>query len=360
MIPDLTIGTRELGKAHPALIVAELSANHGGVLTRALEMVHAAKEAGADAIKLQTYTADTLTLKSRAPQFRVGAGTPWAGKSLHELYQEAYTPWEWHPVLFAEAKKLGLICFSTPFDPTAVEFLEELETPAYKIASFELVDLPLIQQVAETGKPVILSTGMASHQEIADAIRTVRSVGNHQIVALKCTSAYPAKPETCNLQTMVHLGESFGVLSGLSDHTLGTAVPTAAAALGAKVIEKHFTLNRDANSPDSSFSLEPHEFAEMVQAVRETEAAIGTVCYGPSQAEAESMHFRRSLYVVEDIFPGETFNERNVRSIRPSDGLPPKHLPDILGQLASGYIPKGTPLAWEHVFGFSRVQNRVA
>lgn len=360
MIPSLMIGNRELGKEYPALIVAELSANHGGVLSRALEMVHAAKEAGADAIKLQTYTADTLTLDSRAPQFRIGPGSPWAGKSLHELYQEAYTPWDWHPILFAEAQKLGLLPFSTPFDPTAVEFLEELDTPAYKIASFELVDLPLIYRVAQTRKPVILSTGMASHQEIADAIRTVRSAGNHQIVALKCTSAYPAKPETCNLQTMVHIGESFGVLRGLSDHTLGTSIPVAAAALGAKVIEKHFTLHRDSSSPDAAFSLEPDEFGEMVQSVRETEAALGSIYYGPSQDEAASLNFRRSLYVVEDIFPGEAFNEHNVRSIRPGDGLPPKHLPDILGQLASGYISKGTPLHWDHVFGFSRVQDRVA
>ncbi len=329
-------------------IVAELSANHGGSLERALATVRAAAAAGADAIKLQTYTADTLTLACDSDLFRVH-GTAWAGRTLYDLYREAHTPWSWHPVLRDEIQRAGLEWFSTPFDRTAVEFLETLHVPRYKIASFELVDTPLLRQVGATGKPVVLSTGMATQEEIAQAIRVLRESGSGPVTLLKCTSAYPAPPESMNLLTIRDMRERFGLPTGLSDHTLGIAVPVAAAVMGAVLIEKHFTLRRADGGPDAAFSLEPEEFRTMVDAVRTAERALGTVRYGPTDEEAASLAFRRSLFVVQDMERGEVFDEHNVRSIRPAHGLPPSQLPVILGRKAACAILRGTPLAWNLV-----------
>lgn len=341
---NFTIGQRTIGPHSPAYVIAELSANHNSNLTHALKTIDAMAEAGADAVKLQTYTADTLTIRSTRPEFVVGKGTLWTGRTLHDLYQEAQTPWEWHEQLFSHARSLGLDCFSTPFDPTAVEFLETLDPPAYKIASFELVDLPLIDTVAATGKPMILSTGMASLDEIAQAVEIVRK---HQtpFALLKCTSAYPSPPEAMNLKTISHLKEAFDCVAGLSDHTLGIAVPVAAVVLGARIIEKHFTLSRKTPGPDSAFSLEPDEFRDMVQAIRTAEAAIGKVAYGRTPADEASLVFRRSLYVVRDVKAGEKFDANNVRSIRPACGLSPSRWWDVLGRKATCDISAGTPLS---------------
>jgi pseudaminic acid synthase len=347
MPPVIQIAGRPIGPGHPCYVIAELSANHNQDFGAAVRLVHAAKEAGADAVKLQTYTADTLTIRSDRPDFRIGGGTLWDGRTLHDLYGEAYTPWEWQPKLKAVADELRLHLFSTPFDPTAVDFLEQMDVPAHKIASFEVVDLPLVEKIARTGKPVILSTGMATLAEISEAVETVHKAGNDQLVLLKCTSAYPSPPEAMNLRTIPHLSEAFGVPVGLSDHTLGTAVPVAAVALGACVIEKHFTLSRATPGPDSAFSLEPHEFKAMVDAVRTAEKALGRVSYGFGPDEASSRVFRRSLYVVADVEAGERFTERNVRSIRPGHGLPPKYLPDVLGRRAARTLSTGTPLSWD-------------
>ncbi|MCW8138884.1 MAG: pseudaminic acid synthase, partial [Planctomycetota bacterium] len=290
----MKIGEREIGPGHPTFVVAELSANHHQRFDEAVELVRAAKAAGADAVKLQTYTADTMTIASERPEFRVRGGMLWDGRLLHDLYQEAYTPWEWQPKLKDLAEELGLECFSTPFDATAVEFLEAMNVPAHKVASFEVVDLPLLERIGRTGKPVIMSTGMATLAEIDEAVRTLRGAGCPALALLKCTSAYPAPPEAANLRTIPHLAAAFGVVAGLSDHTLGTAVPVAAVALGAYVIEKHFTLSRDVPGPDSAFSLEPPEFRQMVDAVRVAEQALGAVTYGPSQHERAGLAFRRS------------------------------------------------------------------
>jgi N-acetylneuraminate synthase len=346
LIAPFRIGHREIGPGRPVYVIAELSANHGGSLEQAVRLVRAAHAAGADAVKLQTYTADTLTIRSDRPEFRIGGGTLWDGRTLHDLYGEAYTPWEWQPQLKAVADDLGLDLFSTPFDPTAVAFLERMDVPAYKVASFELVDLPLIETIARTGKPMIMSTGMATLAEIAEAGDAARRGGAGGIALLKCTSAYPAPPEDMNLRTIPHLAEAFGVPAGLSDHTLGIAVPMAAVALGACIIEKHFTLSRREPGPDSAFSLEPQEFQAMVEGVRTAERAVGTIHYGPSGQDESSRVFRRSLYVVEDIQAGEPFTERNVRSIRPGLGLPPKFLGEVLGRRAAGDIARGTPLHW--------------
>lgn len=332
----------------PTYLIAELSANHGQSLERALETVQAAAEAGADAIKLQTYTADTLTIDCDRPPFVVGKHPLWEGRTLYSLYQEAHTPWEWHEALFAEARRLGLDCFSTPFDPSAVDFLEALEPPVYKIASFELVDLPLIETTAQTGRPIIMSTGMGSLAEIEAAVSVVRSAGC-PLILLKCTSAYPSPPEAMNLRTMPHLAATFGVPSGLSDHTLGTAVPIAAVALGARVIEKHFTLSRALPGPDSAFSLEPAEFREMVDAVRVVEAALGQVTFEPSEKEQASRVFRRSLYAVQDIAAGQPLTSQNIRSIRPAGGLSPGDQSRVIGRKARRDIPRGTPLDWDMV-----------
>jgi N-acetylneuraminate synthase len=348
MAQQLKIKDRTVGGEAPAYIVAEMSANHHHDYDRAVEIIEAASEAGADAIKLQTYTADTMTIDSEKEPFRIEKG-PWAGRTLYDLYEEAYTPWDWQPELQDIAHDLGLDFFSTPFDASAVEFLEDLDVPVYKIASFENVDLPLIRRVAKTGKPVIMSTGMATLGEIDEAVRAYRNAGGTELALLACTSSYPAPPEEMHLQRISHLEETFDVVPGLSDHTLGTEVPVAATALGARIVEKHLTLSREEEGPDSDFSLEPEEFAEMVQALRKTEKAIGEVRYETTEKESESETFRRSLFVVEDIEKGEYFTEENVRSIRPGDGLPPKHLESVLGCTAAEDITRGTPLSWLHV-----------
>ena len=347
----IEINGRRIGPGEPAYIIAELSANHNQDFEQAAKLVEAAKAAGADAVKLQTYTADTLTIASDKEYFRVGGGTLWDGRTLHDLYAEAYTPWEWQPKLKAVADRLGLDLFSTPFDPTAVDFLEEMGVPAHKVASFEIVDLPLVERIARTGKPVVMSTGMATLGEIDEAVRAARRAGASQLALLKCTSAYPAPPESMNLRSIPHLSEAFGVPAGLSDHTLGVAVPVAAVALGACLIEKHFTLSRATPGPDSAFSLEPDEFRAMVEAVRTAEKALGGVRYGVGPEEEKSRVFRRSLFAVKDVKAGEVFTEENVRSIRPGHGLAPKHLPEVLGRRAAEDIGRGTPLGWRHVAG---------
>ncbi|NJM05045.1 pseudaminic acid synthase [Candidatus Gracilibacteria bacterium] len=350
MTAPFTIIDRLIGPEHPSYIIAELSANHGQDLQQALKLIEVAKEAGADAIKLQTYTPDTLTIDSDKEYFRI-KGTIWEGKNLYRLYGEAYTPWEWHARLKQAAEDLGMHLFSTPFDPTAVDFLSELNVPAFKIASFEVVDLPLIARIAATGKPIIMSTGMATLAEIAEAVQTVRDAGGAELALLKCTSAYPSPPEAMNLRTIPHLAAAFDVPVGLSDHTMGVAVPVAAVSLGACIIEKHFTLSRAVPGPDSSFSLEPHEFRQMVDEVRVAEQALGRVAYAVTEIEQPSRVFRRSLFVVQDIRAGEAFTAANVRSIRPAHGLAPKFLPEVIGRSATRDIERGTPLSWELIGG---------
>ena len=345
----LNISGRQIGLGQPTYIVAEMSANHSQRYEQAVELVHAAREAGADAIKLQTYTPDTLTIDSAAGYFRIGKGTVWEGKNLYELYGEAYTPWEWQPKLKTVAEELGLDCFSTPFDDSAVDFLENMKVPAHKIASFELVDTGLLRKVALTGKPVIMSTGMATLAEIDEAVRTLREAGCTQLALLKCTSAYPSPPEEMNLRTISHLSNAFGVPVGLSDHTLGFSVPVAAVTLGACIVEKHLTIRRSDGGPDAAFSLEPAEFKAMVNAVRVAEAALGRVNYDVTENEAASRNFRRSLFVVEDVKSGEVFTPKNVRSIRPGYGLPPKYLPIVIGRQAAQDLTRGTPLSWKHL-----------
>jgi pseudaminic acid synthase len=347
------IGPKRVGEGASVFIIAELSANHLQKFDLAVETIKAMKESGADAVKLQTYTPDTLTLDSDNDCFRIKQGTQWDGKTLYRLYQEAYTPWEWQPKLMRVAEEVGLVCFSSPFDKTAVDFLEEMKVPAYKIASFEITDLPLIAYVASKGKPVILSTGIATLSEIAEAVNTCRSAGNDQIALLKCVSAYPAPIEESNLRTIPDLRGRFQAVAGLSDHTKGISVPIAAAALGAKIVEKHFILDRKLGGPDASFSLEPAEFAAMVQGVREAEAAVGSVRYELSEKVRKSREFARSLFVVKEIKAGEVFTEENVRSIRPGFGLPPKYLGEVLGKKSKCHIQKGTPLTWALVEGKS-------
>ncbi len=342
----IEVNGRRIGPGEPIYIVAEMSANHNQDFDQAVRILHAAREAGADAVKLQTYTPDTLTIPSDREYFRIGGGTLWDGRTLYDLYSEAYMPWEWQPKLKAIADDLGLTLFSTAFDPTAVDFLEEMGVPVHKVASFEIVDIPLIQKMARTGKLLIISTGMATLGEIEEAVQAAREAGATQIALLKCTSAYPAPPEDMNLRTIPHLAEAFQVPVGLSDHTLGIAAPVAAVALGACIVEKHFTLSRDIPGPDSAFSLEPHEFKAMVEAIRTTEKALGQVHYGVSEQEEKSRAFRRSLFVVKDVRAGEVFTEENVRSIRPGQGLPPRYLKDVLGRRAAKDIARGTPLRW--------------
>lgn len=348
-LPWVTVGPRRIGPGEPVYVVAEMSANHNGDFDQAVRIIHAAKEAGADAIKLQTYTPDTMTVRSDQPWFHIEGGTPWDGKTLYELYGLASTPWEWHPKLQRLATELGLDFFSTPFDRTAVDFLDGLGVPVFKVASFELVDLPLIEYLASKGKPIILSTGMATIGEIQEAIQAARRAGATQLALLKCTSAYPAPPEEMNLRAIPALAETFGVPIGLSDHTLGTAIPVAAVALGACVVEKHLTLSRETPSPDAAFSLEPQEFTEMVQAIRQVERALGQGSYQLGVQETKSRVFRRSLFAVAEIKAGEVLTAENVRSIRPGYGLPPKCLRDVLGKRATADIQRGTPLMWELV-----------
>jgi N-acetylneuraminate synthase len=345
----ITIGKNCIGTHEKVYIIAELSANHNQNFDQAVELIKAAKDAGADAVKLQTYTQDTLTINCDNKYFTIGKGTIWEGKNLYDLYGEAYTPWEWQPKLKKIANNLGLDLFSTPFDSTSVDFLEKMDVPAYKVASFEIVDIPLIQKIAQTGKPIILSTGMASLSEIDEAVQAIHGEGNSQIALLKCTSAYPALPEEMNLKTIPHLAEAFQVPTGLSDHTLGIAAPVAAVTLGACIVEKHFTLSRSVPGPDSSFSLEPPEFRAMVDAIRQTEKSLGQVRYEVSEHEKASRVFRRSLFVVKDLKKGEVFSTDNIRSIRPGYGLPPKNIDIIVGRKASGNIIRGTPLTWEMI-----------
>lgn len=342
----IEIAERRIGPGEPVYLVAELSANHRQDLSEAKRLIEAAAECGADAVKLQTYTADTLTLDCDSPEFRIADGTPWSGAKLYDLYREAATPWEWHGELQSLANRLGLTLFSTPFDASAVEFLERLKMPAYKIASFELIDLPLVRAVARTGKPAIFSTGMATRAEIASAAEAFRGAGGTELALLKCTSAYPAPPDEANLRAMQTLRDAFGVASGLSDHTLDPAIPVAAVALGASIIEKHLTLKRSAGGSDSAFSLEPAEFAAMAKAVRTVEAALGSGEILPSKSEEACRAFRRSLYAVADIRAGEAITPENVRSIRPAGGLSPAEYESVLGRKARQAIARGTPLAW--------------
>ncbi len=344
----IRIAGREIGAGQPTYVIAEMSANHGHDYNHAVRILEAAAAAGADAIKLQTYTADTLTIACDNEFFRI-RGTQWDGRSLHDLYREAFTPWEWHAPLKEIAATLGLHFFSTPFDASSVDFLERLDVPAYKIASFELIDVPLLREVARRGKPVIASTGMATFAEIEEAVTTIRGGGATEIALLKCTSGYPARPEEMNLRTIPHLASAFAVPVGLSDHTLGTSVPVAAVALGASIVEKHLTLSRSAGGPDSAFSLEPEEFRDMVAAVRTAERAMGGVRYEASPHEAASRAFRRSLFVVQDVRMGDVFTRENVRSIRPGFGLHPRHLDEVVGTHAARDIARGTPLEWHMV-----------
>jgi N-acetylneuraminate synthase len=348
MAPHIKIGQRTIGAGHPVYAVAEVSANHHQDFEQAVKIIRAAKDAGADAVKLQTYTPDTMTIACNRREFRI-EGTIWDGRNLYELYGEAYTPWEWQPRLKKAANDLGLDLFSTPFDVTAVDFLEQMNVPAYKLASCELVDIPLIQKMARTSKPLIMSTGMATAEEIEEAVKTARKAGAREIALLKCTSAYPALPEEMNLRTIPELARRFDVPVGLSDHSMSTAVPVAAVALGACLIEKHLTLSRAEPGPDSAFSLEPQEFKEMVDAVRVAEKALGQVHFGASPKEAASRVFRRSLFVVQDVKRGEVFTAENVRSIRPGYGLHTRHLPEVMGRRAACDIERGTPLSWDLV-----------
>lgn len=347
----MTIGNKKIGHDFPTFVVAEMSGNHNQDINRAYQIIDAAAEAGADAIKLQTYTADTITIDSDEAPFRLGADVneAWAGQTLYKLYQQAFTPWGWQPKLKEYAEKKGLICFSTPFDETSVDFLENLNVPAYKVASFELVDIPLLKKIGQTKKPVIISRGMASLEEIELAVETLKKAGTSGVAVLHCVSAYPARPDQMNLATIPDLAKRFDVIPGLSDHTLGITVPIAAVTLGAKIIEKHFTLARADGGPDASFSLEPKELKELVDAIRDIEKAVGKPTYGASGGESEYLKYRRSLFAVADIKKGEAFTKDNIRSIRPGFGLPPKYFEQIIGKKAKQDIKRGTPLGWEMI-----------
>lgn len=336
----MQIGNYKIDKTSPVFIIAELSANHNGSLDTAIETIRAAKRAGADAIKLQTYTADTITLNCDKEDFII-KGTIWEGKNLYQLYQEAYTPWEWHDPLFNAAKEEGLICFSSPFDKTAVDFLEGLNTPAYKIASFEITDIPLIEYVASKGKPVIISTGIATIEDIELALNACYRMGNQQVALLKCTSSYPAPLEEANLVMVQDLANRFGVTTGLSDHTTGIIAPIVATSFGARIIEKHIILDRSIGGPDASFSLNEQEFSQMFESVRETEVAIGQINYQLTKKQNEGRGFARSLYVVQDIKKGDLITKENVKSIRPGFGLHPKFYSQILGAKAQRDFSKG-------------------
>lgn len=342
------IANRPIGVDTAPLIIAEMSGNHNQSLSRALAIVDAAADAGAHALKLQTYTADTMTIDNPRDEFLISdPGSLWRGKSLYKLYEEAHTPWEWHAPIFQRAKERGLLAFSTPFDESAVDFLESLDVPCYKIASFEMTDLPLVRKVAATGKPMIISTGMASLAEIDETVRTAREAGCENMVLLKCTSTYPATPENSHLRTIPVLKQAFGCEVGLSDHTLGVGAAVAAVALGASVIEKHFTLSRADGGVDSTFSLEPGELAMLVAETERAQQALGEIHWGGTAAEEKSKVFRRSLYVVKDIQAGETFTPDNVRAIRPGLGLAPKYLDRILGKSSRRNLAKGSPLTWD-------------
>ena len=347
----MKIGSFEINANSPVFIIAELSANHNGSLQHALDTIKAAKRAGADCIKLQTYTADTITIDARTDDFKLTQGTIWDGKYLHDLYKEAYTPWEWHEQLFKAAEEEGLICFSSPFDFSSVDLLADLNTPAYKIASFEITDIPLIEYVASKGKPVIISTGIAEEADIELALQACKRAGNTDIALLKCTSSYPAPIDEANMVMVKDLAERYGVISGLSDHTIGNTVPIVATCFGAKIIEKHFILDRSIGGPDASFSMNEQEFTAMVAAIRETEKAIGVVDYHLTEKQAKGKEFSRSLYVVEDVKAGEVFTKNNVRSIRPGYGLHPKYYYEIIGAKANVDLKKGDRLSLEYIHG---------
>ena len=339
---------RKIGAEEPCYIIAEMSANHAGDIDRAIELIHAAKESGADCIKIQTYTADTITIDSDNKYFQITEGT-WKGENLYKLYQKAYTPWEWQSRLKAEAETIGLDFLSTPFDFTAVDFLEGMDVGFYKIASFELVDIPLIKYIASKGKPIIMSTGMGSLGEIEEAVQAVYSQGNSQLCLLRCSSSYPAVPDDMNLETMKNMSETFGIPAGLSDHSLGSVAAIAAVAMGAKIIEKHMCISRTIENPDASFSMEPEEFKRMVEDIRTTERAMGKISYRISEQEEKSRIFRKSIFIVEDIVKGQVFDEKNLRIIRPAHGLPPKHYEDIIGRKATTDIVRGEPLRWNMI-----------
>ncbi len=349
---NIKINKRPIGPGNPVYIIAEMSANHNMNFDKAVRIIKSAAAAGADAVKIQTYTPDTMTIDSEKKYFKI-KGTVWAGKNLYRLYQEAFTPWHWHSRLKKACESLGLDFFSTPFDASAVDYLEKMSVPAYKVASFELVDIPFLKKVASTGKPVIISTGMATRAEIEEAVKTVLNEGNKKIALLKCTSAYPASPEEMNLNTIPDLAKVYGLPVGLSDHTLGSAVAVAAVALGACIIEKHLTLSRNDPGPDSSFSTEPAEFKAMVADIRTAEKALGKVSYELTQKQKENRVFRRSVFVVQDIAKGERFSKDNIRSIRPGHGLHPRYWEKALGKKARKNIKKGTPLGWDMVEGLS-------
>ena len=346
---EIKINNRVIDESSPVFIVAELSANHNHSFDIAVKTIKAMKEAGADAVKFQTYTPDTMTIDCDKKYFKINQGTIWDGKTFYELYKEAYTPWEWQPELKKIAENLGLICFSTPFDKTSVDFLEKMDVPCYKIASFEITDIPLIEYAASKGKPMIISTGVATISDIQEAVEVCRRVGNDNITLLKCTSSYPAPIEEANLQTMVNMKETFGVKVGLSDHTMGSDAAIAAVALGAEVIEKHFILDRNMGSPDAAFSMEPKEFKAMVDSIWNVKKSLGKVTYELSEVALKSREFSRSLFVVEDIRAGDKITEKNVRSIRPGYGLAPKYYKDILEKKTKIDLEKGTPLWWEMI-----------
>lgn len=346
---SIEINGRRIGPGQPVYVIAEMSGNHNQSFDEAVRIVEAAKTAGADAVKLQTYTPDTITMDGDHPAFKVPDGTLWTGKTLYQLYGEAYTPWDWQPRLKEIANRLGMDLFSSPFDFTAVDFLEKMGVPAYKVASFEMLDLPLVQYMARTGKPMIMSTGMSSVEEIQEAVDAAHAAGCRQLVLLKCTSAYPAPPEEMNISAIPFMAKRFGTAVGLSDHTLTNDSAVAAVALGACVIEKHFTLSRAQPGPDNAFSLEPHEFRSLVQSVRVVEKALGEPRFAATAHEAGNLQFRRSLFVTEDVRAGEAFTERNVRSIRPGVGLPPRHYHEVLGRQAARDVRRGTPLSWDLV-----------
>lgn len=344
----IKIADKLIGRGEPPLIIAEMSGNHNQSLNRALMIVEAAAKAGVDAVKLQTYTADTMTINKKDGEFMItDPKSLWCGKSLYELYQEAHTPWEWHKPIFDRCKELGLICFSTPFDETAVDFLEELNVPCYKIASFENTDVNLLKKVAQTGKPIIVSTGMVSLSDLELMVKTIREVGCNDFVLLKCTSSYPASPKDSNLLTIPHLREMFDCQVGLSDHTLGIGVAVASVALGTTVIEKHFTLSRADGGVDSVFSLEPAEMKSLVNETKKAWESLGVVNYEVRGDEKKSLAYRRSLYVVKDMKAGDVFTKENLRAIRPGHGLEPRHYNDFLGRKSAGNVAKGTPVCWD-------------
>ncbi len=344
---EFKVGSRSVGRGNPVFIVAEMSANHAQDYDKAARIIEAAGAAGADAVKLQTYTADTLTIDCDKPYFSIGGESIWAGRKLYELYEEAYTPWEWQPKLKGVAENQGVLLFSTPFDETAVDFLEDMNVPAYKLASFEVPHLPLIERIASTGKPLIMSTGMASLGEIEEAVNAFRRAGGMELALLRCISSYPARPEEMNLRVIPHLGDAFDVVTGLSDHTLTDAVSVASVALGGKIIEKHFTLSRDEPGPDTPFSLEPHELKRLIQSVREVEDALGNIRYGASEKESGNVVFRRSIFVVDDMKKGDIFTEDNIRIIRPGYGLTPRYFNSVISKRAGRSIERGTPMSWD-------------